>query len=86
MSQMNEVLSLVQASPARSTGLGAFLYSKMRKCAKRVEEKQVQLVEECGWGDNEKRIRTDITEAEILFDCFLFRFRDIHRQMTGKTL
>jgi len=97
MQTTNETLSLVNSSPARTTPLGAFLIKKMGTCAKRIEECERQLNELSGAACGVKRcvssrdpiggrVLDQLREAEIILDCFLFRFRDIHKQMTGKDL
>ena len=84
----NEAIALALSSPARHELLGQFLIAKMRKCQERIEASERTMREQCitPYDDFGKRELEKIREAEIILDCFLFRFRDIHRQITGTTL
>ena len=88
MEETNQILSLIISSPARRHPVGAFLIKKMGECAKRIgfDECERVLREECYRHQPEQSIRNQVVEATIELDCFLRRFEEIHREITGKNL
>jgi len=88
MKETNQILASIISAPARRHPVGAFLIMKIGECSKRIgfDECERVLREECDRHEPEQSIRNQVMEATIELDCFLRRFEEIHREITGKNL